>query len=204
MRTHKRLIAATAVFAVAGFAASLASAATTNITIVGAGKGAGAFRMAAGLAEAVNKTSKTVNVTNRESKGFVANTRLVASGRSRSDDERYFRRLHPAKQNPSTRARRDSTGDRTRRLLVPDGDVPRPASDLPDLAARVNTWAEGKLHALLTKFITDSRESSTIRQDYLGWAAAANNMIDGKIAFQHPEPGPLLILRPRAAVRSAS
>ena len=82
MRTHKRLIVATAVFAVAGFVASLASAATTNITIVGAGKGAGAFRMAAGFAEAVNKTSKTVNVTNRESKGFVANTRLVANGRS--------------------------------------------------------------------------------------------------------------------------
>ena len=81
MRIHRSLIAATAAFALAGFAASLASAAT-NITIVGAGKGAGAFRMAAGLAEAVNKTSKTVNVTNRESKGFVANTRLVASGRS--------------------------------------------------------------------------------------------------------------------------
>ena len=77
----KCVFLAVVVIAATGLIAAQAHAAT-NITIVGASKGAGAFRMAAGLAEAVNKTSKTVNITNRESKGFVANTRLVASGRS--------------------------------------------------------------------------------------------------------------------------
>ena len=38
MRTHKRFITAIGVFAAAAFVASVASAATTNITIVGAGK----------------------------------------------------------------------------------------------------------------------------------------------------------------------
>ncbi|MEE8393516.1 MAG: TAXI family TRAP transporter solute-binding subunit, partial [Rhodospirillales bacterium] len=66
----------------AGVFGGVGAEAATNITIVGASKGAGAFRMAAGLAEAVNRSSKLVNVTNRESKGFVANTRLVANGRS--------------------------------------------------------------------------------------------------------------------------
>ena len=81
MNVQKRILAIAAIAITVSFIATLASAAT-NITIVGAGKGAGAFRMAAGLAEAVNKSSKTVNVTNRESKGFVANTRFVANNRS--------------------------------------------------------------------------------------------------------------------------
>ena len=81
MSNLRNYFAGISIFMTASFLATFACAGT-NITIVGAGKGAGAFRMAAGLAEAVNRSSKTVNITNRESKGFVANTRLVANNRS--------------------------------------------------------------------------------------------------------------------------
>ena len=58
-----------------------ATIAQDQVTIVGAGPGAGAFQLAGALAEAVNRTEGIdVVVTNRASKGFVASTRMVETG----------------------------------------------------------------------------------------------------------------------------
>ena len=198
MRTHKKLIVATTVFAVAGFVASLASAATTNITIVGAGKGAGAFRMAAGFAEAVNKTSKTVNVTNRESKGFVANTRLVANGRSEIGMtngifvdfiQRKQKPFHKGKAMMSIRGIGPVSTSWFQMATFHRTDI----KTYHDLAGkRVNVGPRGSSTLFMTTFITDSIGiTDKIRKDYLGWAAAATNMIDSKIdAFSIPNPVP--------------
>ena len=198
MRTHKKLIVATAFFAVAGFAVSLASAATTNITIVGAGKGAGAFRMAAGFAEAVNKTSKTVNVTNRESKGFVANTRLVANGRSEIGMtngifvdfiQRKQKPFHKGKAMMSIRGIGPVSTSWFQMATFHRTGI----KTYHDLAGkRVNVGPRGSSTLFMTTFITDSIGiTDKIRKDYLGWAAAATNMIDSKIdAFSIPNPVP--------------
>ena len=58
--------------AIAGFT-GLATAAS-NATVVGAGPGAGAYQMAGAMAENVNRQKIGVTITNRASKGFVANT----------------------------------------------------------------------------------------------------------------------------------
>ncbi len=197
MRIQKRLLATAAVVASAGFAASLASAAT-NITIVGAGKGAGAFRMAAGLAEAVNKTSKTVNVTNRESKGFVANTRLVASGRSEIGMTNGIfvdfiqRRQKPFHKGKAMKTIRGIGPVSTSWFQVATFHKSGIKS-YSDLAGkRVNMGPRGSSTLFMMKFITDNLGiTEKIRKDYLGWAAAATNMIDGKIdAFGIPNPVP--------------
>ncbi len=198
MRTHKKFITAIGVFAAAAFAASLASAATTNITIVGAGKGAGAFRMAAGLAEAVNKTSKTVNVTNRESKGFIANTRLVASGRSEIGmTNGIFVDFMQREQKPFAKDK----GKKTIRGIGPVSTSwfqvttfhKSGIKTYNDLAGkRVNMGPRGSSTLFMTKFITDNLGiTDKIRKDYMGWAQAATNMIDGKLdAFGIPNPVP--------------
>ncbi len=197
MRIQKRWLAAVAVVASAGFAASLASAAT-NITIVGAGKGAGAFRMAAGLAEAVNKTSKTVNVTNRESKGFVANTRLVASGRSEIGMTNGIfvdfiqRRQKPFHKGKAMKTIRGIGPVSTSWFQVATFHKSGIKS-YNDLAGkRVNMGPRGSSTLFMMKFITDNLGiTEKIRKDYLGWAAATTNMIDGKIdAFGIPNPVP--------------
>ena len=197
MRIHRRFLMAVAVIAVAGFVATQASAAT-NITIVGAGKGAGAFRMAAGLAEAVNKTSKSVNVTNRESKGFVANTRLVANNRSEIGMtngifvdfiQRKHKPFHKGKAMKTIR----SIGPVSTSWFQVATFQKSGIKTYHDLAGkRFNMGPRGSSTLFMTKFITDSIGiTGKIRKDYMGWAQAATNMIDGKLdAFGIPNPVP--------------
>ncbi len=58
------------------------SQAAEQVTIVGAGPGAGAYQMAGAMAEGVNRSKVGVTMTNRASPGFVANTRMVETGSS--------------------------------------------------------------------------------------------------------------------------
>ncbi len=197
MRIHRRFLMAVAVIAAVGFVATQAVAAT-NITVVGSGKGAGAFRMAAGLAEAVNRSSKTVNVTNRESKGFVANTRLISSGRSeigmtngifvdfmqrgkkpfhKGKPMNTIRGIGPVATSWFQMATFHKTGIKTYYDLF---------------GKRVNMGPKGSNAKYMTTFITDSLGiTDKIRKDYMGWSQAATNMIDGKLdAFGVPNPMP--------------
>jgi TRAP transporter TAXI family solute receptor len=176
----------------------LISDAATNITIVGAGKGAGAFRMAAGLAEAVNKTSKAVNVTNRESKGFVENTRLVASGRSEIGmTNGIFVDFIQRKQKPFNKGKAMKTirgigpvSTSWFQVATFQKSGIKTYNDL--VGKRFNMGPRGSSTVFMTKFITDHLGiTGKIRKDYMGWAQAATNMIDGKLdAFGIPNPVP--------------
>ena len=190
-------------------AVALDAHAATNITIVGAGKGAGAFRMAAGLAEAVNKTSKSVNVTNRESKGFVANTRLVASGRSEIGMtngifvdfiQRGKKPFHKQKPKMSIRGIGPVSTSWFQVVTFHKSGI----KSYYDLAGkRFNMGPRGSSTLFMTKFITDHIGiTGKIRKDYMGWAQAATNMIDGKLdafGIPNPVPSPSILRASRSA-----
>jgi len=79
MKIRKSTLAfALAASALMGFAG--VSQAAEQVTIVGAGPGAGAYQMAGAMAEGVNRAKADVTMTNRASPGFVANTRMVETG----------------------------------------------------------------------------------------------------------------------------
>ncbi|MED5579791.1 MAG: TAXI family TRAP transporter solute-binding subunit [Nitrospinota bacterium] len=197
MNVQKRILAIAVTAITVSFIATLASAAT-NITIVGAGKGAGAFRMAAGLAEAVNKSSKTVNVTNRESKGFVANTRFVANNRSEIGMtngifvdfiQRGKKPFHKGKPKNTIRGIGPVSTSWFQVTTFQKSGI----KTYHDLAGkRFNMGPRGSSTLFMTKFITDGIGiTGKIQKNYLGWAQAATNMIDGKLdAFGIPNPVP--------------
>ncbi len=76
VRAALRISAATTALFTFGLVANAADTAT----VVGAGPGAGAYQMAGALAENVNRLKVGLTMTNRASKGFVANTRMVETG----------------------------------------------------------------------------------------------------------------------------
>jgi len=198
MRTYRGYLTVAAAALLAGGFFALEARAAANITIVGASKGAGAFRMAAGLAEAVNKTSKTVNITNRESKGFVANTRLVASGRSAIGMtngifvdfiQRKHKPFHKGKAMMTIRGIGPVSTSWFQVATFHKSGI----KSYYDLAGkRVNMGPRGSSTLFMLKFITDNiKVTGKIRKDYMGWSQAATNMIDGKLdAFGIPNPVP--------------
>ena len=198
MLTNNRYLAIAVAALIAGIFWALEARAASNITIVGASKGAGAFRMAAGLAEAVNKTSKSVNVTNRESKGFVANTRLVASGRSAIGMTNgifvdFIQRKHkPFHKGKAMKTIRGIGPVSTSWFQVATFHKTGIKTYYDLAGKRVNMGPRGSSTLFMLKFITDNLKiTGKIRKDYMGWAAAATNMIDGKIdAFGIPNPVP--------------
>ena len=80
---HKSMFLVIGVLILAGFFTPAESwaAGVTEITVTAAGKGSSAYRAMAALTEVVNRYSKTVRMTNRETGGFVEGTRLVAANR---------------------------------------------------------------------------------------------------------------------------
>lgn len=198
MLTNNRYLAIAVAALIGGVFLALEARAASNITIVGASKGAGAFRMAAGLAEAVNKTSKSVNVTNRESKGFVANTRLVASGRSAIGMTNgifvdFIQRKHkPFHKGKAMKTIRGIGPVSTSWFQVATFHKTGIKTYYDLAGKRVNMGPRGSSTLFMLKFITDNlKVTGKIRKDYMGWAAAATNMIDGKIdAFGIPNPVP--------------
>lgn len=182
------------VFGSAAYGAEL-----VHLTIVGAGKGAGAFRQAGALAEVVNKNSKKLNITNQESAGFVANTRMVSAGRvelAMSNGvfvdfiQRKQKPFHTEKK-PSTSIRGIGPGSGSWFQIVVLKD-----SGIKTLAGlkgkRVSMGPKGSSTAFMME--TAFREVGildSLRKDYLKWGDAANYMIDGKLdSFGIPNPIP--------------
>jgi TRAP-type uncharacterized transport system substrate-binding protein len=81
-RLLKSVISVAALLVAGLFAGSDLEAAKANMTIAGGGKGSGGYRLSGGLAEAVNRVSDKVNVTVQPTGGFVANTRIIGTGRT--------------------------------------------------------------------------------------------------------------------------
>ncbi len=181
------------------FGSAAYSADVTHLTIVGAGKGAGAFRQAGAMAEVVNKNSKALNITNQESGGFVANTRMVSAGRvelAMSNGvfvdfiQRKQKPFHTEKK-PSTSIRGIGPGSGSWLQIVVLKD-----SGIKNLAGlkgkRVSMGPKGSSTAFMME--TAFREVGvldSLRKDYLKWSDAANYMIDGKLdSFGIPNPIP--------------
>jgi TRAP transporter TAXI family solute receptor len=203
MTSWIRLARVVAVAVLAGGFAWTGAEAATQVTIVGAGKGAGAFRQAGAIAEVVNKESKTVKMTNQETAGFVANTRMVAAGRAEFGltngvfVDAIQRKLHPYAKDKAAKNLR--------------GVGPQPSSwlqiaVLADSGIKTIEGLKGKrfsmgpkgsnsvyMHEVVFKAmgIYDS-----LRKDYLKWEDAANYMVDGKLdawGIPNPIPGPAVL-----------
>jgi len=181
------------------FSAAAYGADMVHLTIVGAGKGAGAFRQAGAMAEVVNKNSKKLNITNQESAGFVANTRMIAHGRVElAMSNGVFVDFIQRQQKPFNTEKKPATdirgigpgsGSWLQIVVLKDSGI----TTLAGLKGkRVSMGPKGSSTAFMmrTAFgelgILDS-----MRKDYLKWGDAANYMIDGKLdAFGIPNPIP--------------
>jgi len=191
------LVTAAAVPLVFGSAAY--SAEMMHLTIVGAGKGAGAFRQAGALAEVVNKNSNTLNITNQESAGFVANTRMIAHGRVElAMSNGVFVDFIQRKQKPFNTEKKPATdirgigpgsGSWLQIVVLKDSGI----KNLMELKGkRVSMGPKGSSTVFMmdTAFKTIGIYDS-MRKDYLKWGDAANYMIDGKLdSFGIPNPIP--------------
>ncbi len=178
---------------------SLTAAAATQVTVVGAGKGAGAFRQAGAVAEVVNKNSKTVNVTNQETGGFVANTRMVAAKRVEfALTNGVFVDFIQRQQKPFDKEKQPATnlrgigpmsGSWLQIVVLADSPV-KSMGDLKGM--RVSMGPKGSsTDFMMTTAFTKLGILDSLRKDYLKWADAANYMVDGKLdAFGIPNPIP--------------
>jgi len=175
------------------------SAEMTHLTIVGAGKGAGAFREAGTIAETVNKNSKTINITNQESPGFVANTRMIANGRvelalSNGVFVDYIqRKLKPfhTEKKPATTIRGLGPGTASwfQIVVLKDSGI----TALSQLKGkRISLGPKGSNSAYMMEIaLKETGIFDSVRKDYLKWTDAANYMIDGKLdSFGIPNPIP--------------
>jgi len=188
-----------AAFLAWGVAVPALAAPVTHISIVGAGKGAGAFRLAAGLAEAVNQTSKTVQVTNRESGGFVANMRHVGNGKvdlgltSAVFIDFWQRRKRPFDRDKGDPGRIRGVGPVSRsvwQMAVLKSSSIMTFHDLK--GKRINMGPRGSNTLFMSRVSLETLGIiDTVRKDYLKWTDAATNLVDKKLdAFGIPNPMP--------------
>jgi len=186
------------------FGSTTALAAATQITIVGAGKGAGAFRQAGAIAEVVNKNSKTLNITNQETAGFVANTRMIASGRVELaltngvfvDFIQRQQKPFDTEKKPATEVRGVGPGVGSYLQIVVLADSPY--KSLMDLKGkRISLGPKGSSSVFMIETVFNKLGIlDSMRKDYLKWDDAATYMVDGKLdtfGIPNPIPGPAIL-----------
>jgi len=180
---------------VAGFAGAAQAAETA--TVVGAGPGAGAYQMAGAFAENVNRLKLGITVTNRASKGFVANTRMVEVGGaefaltngifvySAANGRKPFTEMKATK----IRGVGPVSTSWFQMAVVKKSGI-KTYMDLK--GKRVNYAAKGSNTEFMTRTIFEQLGiDSTIRKEYMRWDQAATSMTDGNIdAFGIPNPVP--------------
>jgi len=185
----------TVAFAAATFTG--AAHAATTATVVGAGPGAGAYQMAGALAENVNRLKLGVTLTNRASKGFVANTRMVEVGGAEfALTNGIFvygaqNSVKPFEEMKATSIR--GIGPVTTswfQMAVVKASGIKSYMDLKD--KRVNYAAKGSSTEFMTRTIFETLGiDDTIKKEYMRWDQAATSMTDGNIAaFGIPNPVP--------------
>jgi len=199
MRRMNRWASVAAAAVLAGmFGSPGAEGAMTQVTVVGAGKGAGAFRQAGAIAETVNKESQTVKMTNQETAGFVANTRMIAAGRVEfaltngvfvDSIQRQIAPYAKDKKAINLRGVGPLTTSWFQMAVLADG----PIKSYKDLAGkRLSMGPKGSNTVFMTEVILEALGlSRSVRKDYLKWEDAATYMVDGKLdAFGMPNPIP--------------
>ena len=181
--------------AIAGFAGTASAAETA--TVVGAGPGAGAYQMAGALAENVNRLKLGITMTNRASKGFVANTRMVEVGGSEfALTNGIFVFSAQNSMKPFTEMKAKSIrgiGPVTTswfQMAVVKASGIKSYMDLK--GKRVNYAAKGSNTEFMTRTIFEQLGiADTIKKEYMRWDQAATSMTDGNIAaFGIPNPVP--------------
>lgn len=181
---------------VAGMAS--AAIAADQVTIVGAGPGAGAFQLAGAMAEAVNRTDGIdVVMTNQASKGFVANTRMVETGGAdfalTNGVFVYYAQNSIAPFGEMKAENIRGVGPVSTswfHMTVPRSSGIESYADLE--GKRVNYAAKGSSTEFMTRTIfVQLGIDDTINKEYMNWAQAATAMVDGSIAaFSIPNPVP--------------
>ena len=169
----------------------------TQITVTGAGKGANAYRALAAVAEVVNRNSKTLQATNRESGGFVEGTRLVAGNRVQvAMTSGPFVDFWQRKMSPF---QRDKGPRDTLRGIGPSGDAIFQIAVLKESniktfmdlkGKRVNLGPKGSNSFWMVGFALKAAGIyDTVRVDSMNWNDAATYLVDRKLdAFGIPNP----------------
>ena len=189
------VVAAIATIATAGLSGG-ANAADTA-TIVGSGPGAAAYQWAGALAENINRLKLDLTVTNRASKGFVANTRMVeVGGTDFALTNGIF--VYSAKNGiaPFTEMKATNilgigpvSASWFQMAVVKDSGI-KTYMDLK--GKRVNYAEKGSNGEYMTRTIFEQLGiADDIQKEYMRWDQAATAMTDGNIAaFGIPNPIP--------------
>ncbi len=172
--------------------------AADQVTIVGAGPGAGAYQLAGAMAEAVNRVDGIdVVMTNRASQGFVANTRMVETGGADfALTNGIFVYSAQNSQMPFTEMKATSirgVGPVTTswfHMVVSKDSELKSYGDLE--GKRVNFGPKGSSTEFMTKFSFDKLGiTDSLNTEFMRWDQAATALIDGSIdAFSIPNPIP--------------
>ena len=195
-KTFKATLTAT-LAAAALIGLSGAASAAETATVVGAGPGAGAYQMAGAMAENVNRLKLDLTVTNRASKGFVANTRMVEVGGadfaltngifvySAQNGGKPFEEMKAT----SIRGIGPVTTSWFQMAVVKKSGI-KSYMDLK--GKRVNYAQKGSNTEYMTKVIFEQLGlHDGLQKEYMRWDQAATAMTDGNIsAFGIPNPVP--------------
>ncbi len=174
------------------------AASADQLTIVGAGPGAGAYQLAGAMAEAVNRVKEAdVIVTNRASKGFVANTRMVETGGAdlalTNGTFVYSAQNSLPPFTEMTAENIQGVGPVTTSWFHMTFAADSGIGSYMDLAGkRVNFAAKGSSTEFITRMIFEKLGIlDQISPEYMRWDQAATALTDGNVAaFSIPNPVP--------------
>jgi uncharacterized protein len=170
---------------------------SAEVTIVGAGPGAGAYQLAGAMAEAVNRSKIGITMTNRASQGFVANTRMVERGTAEFGMTNGIfvydaqRGHEPFKEMKAKNLRGVGPVSNSwfQMAVLASSDI----KSFMDLKGKRVSYAQkGSNTEYMTRVIFERLGiNDSIRKEYMRWDQAATAMVDGSIdAFGIPNPLP--------------
>ncbi len=172
--------------------------AADQVTIVGAGPGAGAYQMAGAMAEAVNRfEGSDVVMTNRASQGFVANTRMVETGGTDfALTNGIFVYFAQNSEGPFTEMKATNilgvgpVSTSWFQMAVPAEGGAKTYMDLK--GKRVSFGPKGSSTVFMTDTIFEQLGIiDDINKEYMRWDQGATALVDGNIdGFSIPNPVP--------------
>ena len=208
-RMTRYAIAVVAVVMAGVFFGSEIEAAKTNVTIAAGGKGSGGYRLSGGLAEAVNRLSDKVNITVQPTGGFVANTRIIGTGRTQfAMTSTVFMDFIRRKQGPFSKNEKGVTSIRGIgpvatswfQLTVPAKSSIKSYNDI--IGKRVNLGKKGSgAYFMANKVVGWMGIKKKIRADAMSWGPATRALVDGKIdvfIIHNPVPSPHVLRASRS------
>ena len=205
----KTVISVAALLVASLFAGSDLKAAKANMTIAGGGKGSGGYRLSGGLAEAVNRASKKVNMTVQPTGGFVANTRIIGTGRTQfAMTSTVFLDFIRRSEGPFKKDKKPVTSIRAIgpvatswfHLTVPAKSSIKHYNDI--IGKRVNLGKKGSgAYFMANKIVGWMGAKKKIQADAMSWGPATRALVDGKIdvfIIHNPVPSPHVLRASRS------